>query len=1566
MYKIGPLFPHDRNGKPNIVISSSFEMREEPGGSYSVYPANNNEKNGKLKTSLSITTEPINVPGIDVFMNEWLIPQLSIKQNDNTYFVQPSIYSQYRNKANGYITGGGSRFANLYDAVRVGYIGEGSEDYTLDDDFWQGKPDADNQRDKRIAAALKDESNWKPDEYWGAYQGGTMVKSKYEGESLRTILPNYNGDDAKRVWTPSLLYTYKRSGQKATMPGPVLMVNPGDNVKIKFKNNIEIPGLTTKDLIATSVVSNSSLGSGGSNGHGGSTTTNFHGHGLHVNSVGFGDNVVSRYTTGQKWTTNFDIENYHNMGSYWFHPHYHPSVNQQVYGGLSGNMQVGDPLSRVPHFSDVPRNIATIKQNAFSVDKNTGELQLDNYQNAPWGNMVAASTVNGEFNPTVKSEGGWQSLSLSNQANQALYNISLHHTGPDGNRSVLPVFIYGEDGHQYPKIRRAKGVLGQLVDKERRNQSGADYDDGYNACASDGGPGIPLPIKYPHKKKMENMNFQDFVSMPPGKRVDILFYLPEGETEITSLYTIHTDHEEYNLYSVNNMGLYPNLTSNNRDWFLGNNGCKLTPSASVGGVETGSGSGQGTGSGSGQGSGSGSGQGTGSGSGQGGGGGGKRNELRRPGPGQLATFVVENGKPSLSEQELKQEIKEANRSISVQTINPLLDGDQYEPEKKVPSINLYETNNEGEDKWKPLRRREFNWAARVLVGPEREWDAYTQSMVEKYKNMDPPVNIQSHKTSLTSLGEPWGGYDQPFLINDHVFPSGPLTIAQLGTLEEWTLWNWSVLSGQKYVGHPFHIHINDYQVKNSDTELPNKRNLEDTTILNSTGWHYKDWKQKEGDQYIVRKSEPFRGDFEKVDGATTLPANKLKTWGRNSMDIRMMFQDYVGTYVYHCHILPHEDQGMMQVVTVVENTDSSWLLPVEGLQTETLLNDSPILRVYKAQDYEQRSINLDVIGGDLVQRSSVGDINNDDIQDIALSVHSDDSAPGRVVIIDGAGLRDRDETNVIATIAPYEDGLAPWVFVEDFSGDGKRDLITAGFSKKQSGDIDLNDLRIKMFLPRNRQKMQTAWNQKFEINPFEHISLTESYGTDDSGMDHSDMDHSDSSKSHSLAPVQDLKSEQVSVMMADMNLDNFNDFIVAYVIEDGLRIIALDGAAAALHFETGKKEGGYRPDKEILAQSVLSDVKLGDIDQVVLTSGFNNYYQAPLENLLVNIQAKGKSQQYTIQLNAGHFIATSEPEQGDHGSHGMSKPVDERLINLSPGSYMPMNLTNVLRLPKNHIAPTPTVTGARGNGALLMNGQIAFAQGNDVNGNSSTSKKIYNTAQQTLVSLAGLRKVDDDDLTGIVGTTLNDKFSARDIDERNNLSGMAVLAYTGDFAKPGDLANLSSGVLGQGGAVYEIADEITASGSSGMEDDVVAYFGNSLDKLNTGKIVKKTVRTLAGRKASREEINQWSKEVDEGLSKKHLPLSVLLELSGEDLNRVALSSAASKWFLAQWATSANVNGSFSQGFSANAEEFIQMGSTIKSSGSFASLPEAQQVFNSFLDESLSDMVGTPVAKRGMF
>ena len=940
--------------------------------------------------------------------------------------------------------------------------------------------------------------------------------------------------------------------------------------------------------------------------------------------------------------------------------------------------------------------------------------------------------------------------------------------------------------------------------------------------------------------------------------------------------------------------------------------------------------------------------------------GGLKNELRRPGPGQLATFIVDKGSELPEETELKAAINKANRNISVQEINPTTDVEQYDVEKDIPSINLFKK------KWQPLRRREFNWANRVLVGPKSEWDAYTQ---EQAKN--PPESIGSIEPFTTPLmnypaEDGWMGYDSPFLINDHVFPNGPLTIAQLGTLEEWTLWNWSVLNGQKYTGHPFHIHVNDYQVQNSDTELKDKRNLEDTTILNSTGWNFKDLSAvAEGMPHL--KSEPFRGEFkdiqiainptqEMIDTAKEGGGNTLRTWGANSMKIRMMFQDYVGTYVYHCHILPHEDRGMMQVVTVVENTDSSWLLPVEGLEIETFMDGAGALNVYKAQDYDQRSVDLDALGVDLIQRTSVGDINDDDVQDIALSVGSEDASAGQVIVVDGADLLNDNKTSTITSFSPQDDHLAPWIFVEDFSGDGRRDLVTAGFLNPQKEAVNLLDLRFKMFLPKNREKKQSEWSEAFGLNPFKDISLSGS--TCESVAD---------CQQYSLEPVQGLTSSQVSVTMADMNLDNFNDYILAYAIDDGLRIVALDGAAVALHYQTGMKEGGYFADEAILAQSVLVDSKIDGVDRVVLTSGFNDYYQAPIENLLVNIQSGNKFSQYTLQLDAGHFIATSENEKSnDHGSHGhghSAQSVDDRIVNYD-ANQMPMQISEYRKLPENHISPTPAITGARGNGAQILNSHIAFAQGNDVNGNKSSSHQIHNTTQQALVPLAGLGDVNEADLQGLVDVTMNDTFNLDQVDEKNNISSVAHVAYTGGFAPPGELANLASGILGKGGRVSGLVDELT--GGNQYQKSIEETYGGSFEDISVASIVKTATRLLAGRKASKDEITKWAERVDSGSSKEDLPMNVLLNLADQDLNRVALLSASSQWFLSQWATNANVQGSFSQGFASNEKEFTDFGSIIMSSGPLQSLSDAQDVFSSFQKQSLEQIVGTPLSKRGMF
>ncbi len=88
---------------------------------------------------------------------------------------------------------------------------------------------------------------------------------------------------------------------------------------------------------------------------------------------------------------------------------------------------------------------------------------------------------------------------------------------------------------------------------------------------------------------------------------------------------------------------------------------------------------------------------------------------------------------------------------------------------------------------------------------------------------------------------------------------------QLGALEEWEVRNEST----HY--HPFHIHVNDFQV----------------VAVNG--------------QAVVADS---------YDDTINLPP-------AGAVTIRMRFADFDGRFVYHCHILSHEDFGMMATVEVV-------------------------------------------------------------------------------------------------------------------------------------------------------------------------------------------------------------------------------------------------------------------------------------------------------------------------------------------------------------------------------------------------------------------------------------------------------------------------------------------------------------------------------------------------------------------------------------------------------------------------------------------------------------------------
>ena len=98
--------------------------------------------------------------------------------------------------------------------------------------------------------------------------------------------------------------------------------------------------------------------------------------------------------------------------------------------------------------------MAILKTMDLGVDPETGQAQLTGFDSlGTVNNRMTMVTVNGEYQPIADAgKGGWQSITLSNQTNKGFYNLSLKHTGKDGKVSDLPLYIYGEDGHQFPSV----------------------------------------------------------------------------------------------------------------------------------------------------------------------------------------------------------------------------------------------------------------------------------------------------------------------------------------------------------------------------------------------------------------------------------------------------------------------------------------------------------------------------------------------------------------------------------------------------------------------------------------------------------------------------------------------------------------------------------------------------------------------------------------------------------------------------------------------------------------------------------------------------------------------------------------------------------------------------------------------------------------------------------------------------------------------------------------------------------------------------------------------------------
>lgn len=161
-----------------------------------------------------------------------------------------------------------------------------------------------------------------------------------------------------------------------------------------------------------------------------------------------------------------------------------------------------------------------------------------------------------------------------------------------------------------------------------------------------------------------------------------------------------------------------------------------------------------------------------------------------------------------------------------------------------------------------------------------------------------------------------------FLIDGRSFgdKAMPTRNLKLGTAEEWVLEAHNEIpNSDALINHPFHIHVNPFTISricknvgdddSAELKAEAARNDGCVDVTNPSYSRAQRLKWEQGDpQYI---------DLKGVWKDTLFVKQGYKVY------MRTRYERYIGEYVLHCHILDHEDKGMMQRVKVYLAGDSA-------------------------------------------------------------------------------------------------------------------------------------------------------------------------------------------------------------------------------------------------------------------------------------------------------------------------------------------------------------------------------------------------------------------------------------------------------------------------------------------------------------------------------------------------------------------------------------------------------------------------------------------------------------------
>lgn len=205
-----------------------------------------------------------------------------------------------------------------------------------------------------------------------------------------------------------------------TVPGPSLHLRPGDLLRVRLQNDLTVP-------------------------------TNLPTHGLLVSASDNSDNPFLRIGAGESFDYEIQLPDDHPAGVFWYHPHHHELVADQLFGGLYGAIVVDDEdwsqeAPRIVVVSDV-----TVADGAVASVSGVKRML---------GRTGEVLLVNGRPSPILPAPAGSEQRLLIVNACATIVNVS-HRVRPVPRPDRLPL------PHPRPRRPRHDGRRRRRVARAR-------------------------------------------------------------------------------------------------------------------------------------------------------------------------------------------------------------------------------------------------------------------------------------------------------------------------------------------------------------------------------------------------------------------------------------------------------------------------------------------------------------------------------------------------------------------------------------------------------------------------------------------------------------------------------------------------------------------------------------------------------------------------------------------------------------------------------------------------------------------------------------------------------------------------------------------------------------------------------------------------------------------------------------------------------------------------------------------------------------------------------------------